>query len=129
VGLQQWSPVLPENLAAIASALRQLKGLLGRTPTWGDHVTKSAAYTLTDADQLVLVDTTAGSVTVTLPSAVGRRGRTFTIKKLIAANTLTIEGDGTETLDGAANIALTTRYAARTVQSDNANWHVVSAHL
>ena len=137
MGLRMWD--FPTSLLAAEPTLadvkshglwlRNLKGLLGRTPVWGDDRTVTAATTITDSDELVLVDTTSGSVTVTLPTALGRKGRRFTVKKLIAANTLTLAGAGSDTIDGAATVGLTTRYAARTVQSDNANWHIVAAHL
>jgi hypothetical protein len=130
MGLQQWHiPGFVLDVPGVVRYLRELMGLLGRTPTWGDHRTVTTATTVVDSDDLVLVDTTSGSVTVTLPSAVGRRGRKFTMKKLIAANTMTLAGAGSETIDGAATVAITTRYAVRTVQSDGINWHIVAAHL
>lgn len=129
-GLPQWSiPTSLPDVQAVVRVLRDLMAKLGRTPTWGDHRTVTTATTVVDSDDLILVDTTSGSVTVTLPSAVGRRGRKFACKKLIAANTMTLAGAGSETIDGAATVGITTQYAARTVQSDGINWHIVAAHL
>lgn len=119
----------PLDDSLVSRALRKVENLLGRTPVFGASRTVTAATTIVDSDDVVLVDTTGGSVTVTLPPAATNLGRRFTVKKLIAANTLTLDGNGSETIDGAATVALTTRYAARTVQSDGTAWHIVAAHL
>ena len=130
MGLQRWDlPTSLPDVQSIGVYLRKLKGLLGRTPVWGDDRTVTAATTVVDSDELILVDTTSGSVTVTLPPALGRKGRRFTAKKLIAANTMTLAGAGSDTIDGAGTVGITTQYASRTVQSDDANWHVVSSFL
>jgi hypothetical protein len=110
-------------------ALKDLQGKLGRTPLyWADRtVTTDSAFL--DSDSLIKADTTGGSVVLTLPEASKNLGRQFTMKKMIAANTLTMEGFGTELIDNAANLAVTVRYAARTVQSNGVGWDIVSAHL
>ena len=128
MGLRQWDyPTSVPDVARINIYLRKLGGLLGRTPIWGDDRTVTAATTVVDSDDLILVDTTSGSVTVTLPTALGNKGRRFTMKKLVAANTMTLAA--ADSIDGAATVGITTRYASRTVQSDNATWHIVAAHL
>jgi hypothetical protein len=81
---------------------------------------------MTTADVLLLVTTTGGSVTVTLPPAGQVRGRFFYFKKLTAANTLTLDGDGSETIDGATTLAWTTQYRAYKLYSDGTSWHIIS---
>lgn len=70
----------------------------------------SAAATLTNADDVVLVDTSGGSVTVTLPLASRSPGKWVWIKKMTAANTLTAQRAGSDTIDGATTLAWTTQY-------------------
>lgn len=108
----------------------RMKGLeaevaaVGRIGTATRAVT--AATTITAADALVLVDTTSGAVTVTLPAAAVSTGKRFTVKKTNAgANNVTLDGDGSETIDGAATLAWNTQYAAYTVQSDGSVWWIV----
>lgn len=86
-------------------------------------VSKTAAYTATDSDDVILVDATAGAVTITLPTAVGRAGKRYTIKKIdSSANAVTIDPNGTETIDRAATVVLGAQDAAAIIESDNANW-------
>lgn len=91
-------------------------------------VAVDSAYTVEADDGTVLVDTSSTAVTVTLPTAVGQSGRIYTIKDATGnaeTNNITIDGDGSETIDGAATHTLDQDWAAVTVQSDGANWLVV----
>lgn len=82
-----------------------------------NHRIVSAAVTLTANDDIVLVDTTSGSVTVTLPDARQHANHVFHVKKMIAANTCTVQRSGSDTIDGAATSAWTTRYECRSFAS------------
>lgn len=89
-------------------------------------VAKTAAYTLTSVDDTVFVDATAGAVTVTLPTAVGIAGKCYTVKKIdVSVNAVTVDGDGAETVDGAAGAGLPLQWNSVTVCSDGANWGIV----
>ena len=85
----------------------------------------AATATVPQGASHVLVDTTAGSVTLTLPKAAVMQGRVVVFKKLIAANTLTLDADGTETIDGATTLAWTTQYLAHRLLSDGTQWWTV----
>jgi hypothetical protein len=88
--------------------------------------TKTAAYTLTAADDTVLASAGGGAFTLTLPTAVGIAGRTYTVVKTdSSANAVTLDGNGAETINGAATYALSTQYARVTVRSDGAGWIIV----
>lgn len=107
--------------------LADLENLLGRTPMFFAVRSVTAATTIVDSDDLVLVDATSGAVTVTLPLAAVNAGRRFTVKKTDASgNAATIDGNGSETIDGATTAATTTQYVAITVQSDGTAWWVVA---
>ena len=66
--------------------------------------TVTASYTADYKDDIILVDTTSGDVTITLPKA--RGGKIFHIVKIKATNTLTIVFTGTETMLGVASISV-----------------------
>lgn len=86
-------------------------------------VSKTSAYTLTEANDICLVDATGGAVTITLPTAAGKPGRTYTVKKIDAsANAVTVDGDGSETIDGAANVSLAAQWDSVRLFSDGTNW-------
>ena len=86
---------------------------------------KTAAFTATDAEMILLVDATGGAVTITLPTAVGRTGQAYEVKRTSAgANAVTVDGAGTETIDGALTASLATQYATVRVVSDGTNWMI-----
>jgi hypothetical protein len=81
--------------------------------------------TLDETNGLVLVDASGGDVVVTLPTAVGITGRSYEIKKTdTSVNTVTVDGDGTETIDG--ELTQDVPYLATiVVRSDGSNWFIV----
>lgn len=98
-------------------------GPLGRV-AWRDRRV-TASGLIQGSDDILLVDTTSGSVTLTLPPAANSRGQWFEVKKLVAANTITLDGYLSETIDGSATLAWTAQYQAYTVYSDGTEWWVV----
>ena len=89
-------------------------------------VKKTATYTATADDDTILCDATSGAMTINLPTAVGISGKKYNIKKIdSSANNVTIDPNGTETIDGASTLAISGQYDSYTVQSDNANWWII----
>jgi len=88
-------------------------------------VTKTANYTATANDSTILVDTSGGSVTISLPTSVGIAGRIYTIKKVSISNLVIIDPDGSETIDGDPTKSINSPYDAVTCQSDGANWVII----
>jgi hypothetical protein len=64
----------------------------------------TADYTALETDGLVIIDASGAPVTLTLPP--GRFGHPFRIKVVDATNTVTVDGDGAETIDGSASFTL-----------------------
>lgn len=81
---------------------------------------KTATYTVVFSDDIICV--TSGTFTVTLPTAVGCRGSKFTIKNM-GTGVVTVDGDGSETIDGIASQQLT-QWDSMDVVSDGANWFI-----
>lgn len=83
-------------------------------------------YTALSTDYTILCDAVGGSMTINLPSSVGLSGRMYNIKKVDAsANTVTIDANGGQLVDGAATKVITAQYESYTIQSDNANWSII----
>lgn len=96
----------------------------GLTP---NVATKTSAYTVTATDGLVKCDATSAAFTVTLPTAVGMAGKIYIIKKIDAsANAVTIDGDGSETIDGSATVSLSAQWNKYVLMSDGSNWMVIN---
>jgi hypothetical protein len=87
------------------------------------YVTKTGAYTATNDDYVI--DCTSGTFTVTLPASSGRTGRILIIKNS-GAGTITVDGNGAETIDGAATYSLAVQYATVQIMSDGTNWKIIA---
>lgn len=126
-----WPPLaLTTTLSDVTASLNV------RLPRWADLISRlqrlnvraiTAATTLTENDDVVTVATAGGAVTVTLPPVAGTRGKTYHIKKTDAsANNLTLDGNGAETIDGAATVVWNTQWMTKQVVSTGAEWLTVS---
>jgi hypothetical protein len=70
----------------------------------------------------ILVDTTSATVNATLPTAVGNKGSSFTIKKINSGGSLfTANTTSAQTIDGATSVNWTGK-GAFIFTSDNSNW-------
>jgi len=96
-----------------------------------DVLTASADYTANKADKTILADASSASFTVTLPgAAIVEAGKTYTIKRTNAgANTVIVDGNGSETIDGIPSLRLNQRFDYLQLQSDGTNWMVISERI
>lgn len=88
----------------------------------------TATATLTNADEVVLVATTAdgGNMTITLPTAVGVTGKTITVKKTDAfTKIVNVAGAGGETIDGTTTKSIFMQWESLTMVSNGANWFII----
>lgn len=95
-------------------------------------VSTGASVTATAANELILVDTTTGVITITLHSRVIPRKRPLTIKHTVGSvNTVNIVVNPADvgpipTIDGAASLSLPTLYDGITLISDGTNWFIIA---
>jgi len=91
--------------------------------------TKTAAYTISDTDSIVIADATTAAYGLTLPSAVGIAGRQYLIKKRdSSANAVTVATTSSQTIDGASSFVLGSQWVFVTVISDGANWIIAATN-
>lgn len=93
-------------------------------------ITASYSVTASDATQFLAVDSSGGALTITLLAA-ATAGDGFEIsvgKEDSTANTVTLDGNGSETIGGAASVVLYAAGESVTVRSDGINW-VVRSHV
>lgn len=96
----------------------------------GTTASKTAAYTATLADDVILCDATSAAFTVTLPAAASSTGKILTIKKTdSSANAVTLDGNSSETIDGATTKKLATRYSGMKIICDGSNWHILEEYV
>lgn len=86
--------------------------------------------TATAQDSVILILAAVGAVTVNLPSVLTTQpGRQYTIYKDAAAQTITIDPAGSETIDGAATATLLTgQVNSKTVVSTGTAWFTISEY-
>lgn len=92
-----------------------------------EEITEVNANTTLDKTYFtVLVNAVGGARTITLPAAASYTHRIYNIKKIDgSANTVTIDGNGAETIDGAATQTISTQWDSYTIQSDGTGWFII----
>lgn len=109
-----------EQLRVSGAGTSLLAGLLAPTTA------KTATFTAAATDYTLLCDATSGAITANLPAAASNAGRIYLVKKVDAsANAVTLDGDGAETIDGAATYALTVQWQSVTVQCNGTGWFIL----
>ncbi len=94
----------------------------GSKPFSSSGVTaQTSNYTATLGDDIILCD---GTFSVTLPTAIGNKDKEFVIKN-IGTGVITVDGNGSETIDGSATVVMAIQYLAHKIVSDNANWWIL----
>jgi hypothetical protein len=79
--------------------------------------------TLNSNDRTILSDASGGARVVNLPAAATAKNHVYTIKKIDSSvNTVTIDGSGAETIDGATTVVLAAQWERVTIQSDGTAW-------
>ena len=99
-----WSPASSSSSATIVP---QSSAIYNAVQTIGDIV--------------ILCDCTSNAITINLPTAVGNSAK-FTVKKIAGNYGVTIDANGTETIDGFLTYPVSTINQSETIISNSANW-------
>ena len=89
--------------------------------------TADSPYTVAATDYYIGL-TTDGAITVNLPAVSGQEGRVLFIKDVSGAagtNNITIEGSGSETIDGQETQVINTNFASITLICSDTTWSIV----
>ncbi len=93
----------------------------------GQNVTVTALSTsreVTAGEHFIAVDASASAVTVTLPLAARAINKRMAFKKIDpGANQVIIDGNGSETIDGATTRTISVQYTTIEIVSDGITWH------
>jgi hypothetical protein len=82
-------------------------------------------YTATSDDYTIICNRSSGAMQVDLPAAAGCAGRIYVVKN-ITAQTVVVDANGTETIDGSLTVSISTQWNALTIQSNGTNWVILS---
>jgi hypothetical protein len=99
--------------------------LLTRTRT---NVFADTPVTVLATDSVLLCNAVGGAITYNLPAVATSPNKTYTMKKIDAAggNACTLDGNASETIDGATTLATSTQWEAFTITNNGTAWYVVS---
>lgn len=135
-----WNPTVTSvtNLyGVLIQPTTALSGFATATPvstlesgrSFGAAITSTSSDITLDASHYTLqVDATGANRTETLPAASTCTRRIYVILKIDAsANTVTIDGNGGETISGAATQVITTQWKGYMIQSTGSAWVIISA--
>lgn len=90
----------------------------------GKAVSKVATYNATTGDYMILCDATGGAITVNLPAVSGANEVILVIKKIDSSgNAVTIDGSGSETIDGATTQSLSSQWSTMGILCTGSAWH------
>jgi len=90
-------------------------------------VTKTTNYTTTSSDDVILVNTAGGNITISLHAAANAVKKRITIKKIsLDANDIIIDPNGAETIDGETTVTLRAVRESLTIVPDGSNWYTQS---
>ncbi len=97
-----------------------------RENSWQTVTARNATGTINIWEDVTSSDCTAGNIILTLPPAADVPLMTFIVKRINAgANTITVDGNGAETIDGAANVVLAAQWAIFKARSNGTNWYSI----
>ena len=106
-------------------------------PTWSAPAsasqviqTKATTYNpVLVTDDVILASGSA--FTITLYAASGNSGKVLKVKKTdaVLANVITIDGNASETIDGALTTTLNTQYEEVELLCDGSNWHILNLRI
>jgi len=90
----------------------------------GSAKTITANYTATADDWLILCDTTAGSITITLPAPVS--GKHYILKKIASAHSMIIDTADTSLIDGNATHTNNANNGFEWITNNGTNYYIIS---
>ncbi len=90
-------------------------------------VSKSSSFTASTSEAAIYeIDCTGGNVIVTLPAASGAANRGWVLRRIDAsANTLTVDPNGSETINGQTTWPIVSQYETLDINSNGTSWGII----
>lgn len=87
-------------------------------------ITITGPYNASQKDSIILVDTTLSGFYITMPSAIGIRGKEYKFKNL-GTHTFSLTGVFGQTFDGDGSRDIISQYDSMNLHSDGSNWVIL----
>lgn len=92
--------------------------------------TETTTATIANTTDVVLASDSGGDYSLTLPAASGITGKVIEIKKTTdTTNTITIDGNASETIDGDLTTTINTQNEVLRLVSDGTNWEILERRI
>jgi hypothetical protein len=88
---------------------------------------KTTAYTATAADSIIYADASGGAFSITLPAVATSTNMILCAVNVGASGTVTLDGNLSETINGATTATLTTQYSFKWIHCNGAAWFIISS--
>jgi hypothetical protein len=85
----------------------------------------NSSTALSTVCDIVFVDTSSDSITITMPTAINNGGKKVVFKRKLGTNNLTILPISGQSIDGSNLINIPYAYQAITLISDGVNWYII----
>ena len=82
-------------------------------------------YTLLSTDDVILADSTNGNITVNLPLLSSAFVKEYVVKKMATGNTVTLDPNGSETIDSSLTEVISSLFTARRFLPGTSEWSIV----
>ncbi len=82
----------------------------------------AGSYTVQLTDDVILVDASGGAVTINLPALASCQGFRVDVIAINVASAITLDGNGAETINGAATKSVTVQYRRNVLLATSTTW-------
>lgn len=94
------------------------------------YTSKTAHYTATVNDEFIACNAASGAITITLPAVASVPvGKRYVIKKTDNTNNVVIDGNLSETIDGATTKTLDSQYESVVIVSTGSAWLIEAIYV
>lgn len=115
------------NVAGVVQTRANTQFTVAGNLTAVPATTKTATFTAGATEYMIACDASSGAITANLPALSGVLGRFYTIIKTDSTgNAVTLDGNISETINGATTLALAAQWQYVTVWATSGGWLVVS---
>lgn len=122
----RYEPTLPFTATNVQNAIEQAN-VLPRSITPTPVTSAMSPYAVLSTDQILLVNTSVGAVTINMPLSAARLGLDLIIKDdtgNAAANPISVVASGAETTDGLATYPIDSNYGAATFAPQTGGYYI-----
>lgn len=113
------------NTAFVSSLELKASKFIGAVEGAVAETVETLSTSAVAAASIVLCNAVDGGFTVTLPTAVGKRGQFLKVKKIDSTeNAVVIDANGSQTIDGDLTVTIDSPFAGLMLVSNGSNWFI-----